>query len=325
MVLRRRGGATFARRRVLAQVRGLQMMQRSFPLAVVFTVGVALAPDLARATPPPKPVSDMIAAAAGDPAALKAVVEAAKKTNPDSVAEIDAQVAALAEHAQADKEARMASQGFFEGWTGEGQVGGSISTGNTSERGLALGLGFAKESLRWRHTIDLAADYQKTEGEVTKERYFAGYTGAYKFSDRIYVIGILSAEKDKFAGFKSRFTEGLGIGYQVIDRPDLKFSLEAGPALRQTNYYFAKDEDSLAGRVAGDLAWNITPDTVFTEHASGYFASDTNTITSITAITTKLMGNLSGRASYEIRYETDPPLGREDTDTTTRLTAVYSF
>jgi putative salt-induced outer membrane protein len=294
-------------------------------LGGAFAIGMALAPTAAVAAPPPKPVSDMIDAAAGDPEALKAVVAAAKKTNPDSTAEIDAQVAALAERAQADKQARLAGQGFFQGWTGKGEVGGSIATGNTSERGVALGLGFAKETLKWRHTVDLAADYLKTEDVVTQERYFAGYTGAYKFNERIYVIGVLSAEKDKFAGFRSRFAEGLGVGYQVIDRPDLKFSLEAGPALRQTRYYFAKDEDSLAGRVAGALAWNITPDTEFTENASAYFASDTNTIISMTAITTKLSGDLSGRASYEIRYETDPPFGRKDTDTTTRLTVVYSF
>lgn len=301
------------------------MTRQSSRFVLAFAVGIALAPGLALATPPPKAVSDMIDAAAGDAAALKAVVDTAKKTNPDFIAEIDAQVAALADRAKADKETRMASESFFEGWHGKGELGGVISTGNSSERGLAVGLGFEKETLKWRHTIALAADYQKNDHVLTKERYFAGYTGAYKFNERIYVVGVLSAEQDKFAGFKSRFTEGLGIGYQVINRPDLKFSLEAGPALRQTNYYFAEDEDLLAGRVAGDLAWNITPDTVFTEHASAYFDKNTNTVTSITAITTKLMGDLSGRASYEIRYETDPPLGREDTDTTTRLTVVYSF
>jgi putative salt-induced outer membrane protein len=301
------------------------MTRESFRFVLAFAAGVVFTPALALATPPPKPVSDMIDAAAGDPAALKAVVEAAKKTNPDSIAEIDAQVAALGDRAKADKEARMASQSFFEGWHGKGEIGGAISTGNTSDRGLAVGLGFEKETLKWRHTIDLAADYQKTDGEVTKERYFAGYTGAYKFSERIYVVGVLSAEQDKFAGFKSRFTEGLGVGYQVIDRPALKFSVEAGPALRQTNFYFAEDENNVAGRVAGNLSWNITADTVFTETASAYFASDTNSIESTTAITTKLMGALSGRASYNIRYETDPPFGREDTDTTTRLTVVYSF
>lgn len=302
------------------------MPQTMFKVALAASSLLAcMAPALAQAAPLPGPVADMIDAASGDPAALKAVVEAAKKTNPDSVAEIDAQVAGLAAKAEADKTARLASQSFFEGWSGEGEVGGSISTGNTSDRGLALGLGFAKESLRWRHSIDLAVDYQKTEGDLTKERYFAGYQGAYKFNERLYVVGVLSAERDKFAGFKSRFTEGLNLGYLVIDDPNLRFSLEAGPAFRQTSYYLEGDDSDLTGRVAGDLAWTIRPDTVFTQTAAAYLASSNSTITATTAITTKLMGDLSGRASFEIRYETDPPLGREDTDTTSRVTMVYSF
>jgi len=54
----------------------------------------------AHAEPVPASVAAMIDAAAGDPASLKTVADIAKKTNPGSAAEIDAQVAGYQELAR---------------------------------------------------------------------------------------------------------------------------------------------------------------------------------------------------------------------------------
>ena len=43
------------------------------------------------------------------------------------------------------------------------------------------------------------------------------------------------------------------------------------------------------------------------------------------AVTTKLQKRLSARASYEVRHEAAPPVGRKNTDTTTRLTLVFTY
>lgn len=296
--------------------------QLFFPLALL-TVG--LVPAAVQAAPLPQPVADMISAAAGSPETLKAVVETAKKTNPDSVAEIDAQVASLAKEAEAARVAKIESQDAWEGWGGEGSLGAFISTGNVEDNGVAAGLKFAKETLRWRHQFDLAADYEETSDVVVKERYFAGYAANYKFSERFYAVGVLSAEKDKFAGFKSRFTESVGLGYRVIDRETLKLSFEGGPALRQTDFYDVGSDSTVSGRVAGAFQWTIWPGTVFTQTAAAYLESSNSTLDAISAVTTKLQGDLSARASFDYRHEASPPPGREKTDTTTRMTLVYSF
>ncbi|HEX5262648.1 MAG TPA: DUF481 domain-containing protein, partial [Phenylobacterium sp.] len=141
-------------------------------MAAALAVGsgwLAFTPGSAQATPPPKAVIDMIDAAAGDPATLKTVVEIAKKTNPDSTAEIDAEVKALAERAEAERVAKLSHQTFFEGWSGKGQAGGFVSTGNSDDRGLTVVLGFTKESLHWRHGFEVLADYQESDGEASKE------------------------------------------------------------------------------------------------------------------------------------------------------------
>ncbi|WP_296596430.1 YdiY family protein [Phenylobacterium sp.] len=282
-------------------------------------------PAVAAAAPLPAEVSRMIEAAAETPGALATVAEVARRTHPESLAEIDAQVAALTSRAEEERIARITSLRFRDGWKGEGQAGGFVSTGNSDDVGASAGLTFAKETLRWRHEVKLAGDYQRSGGAVSKERYFAGYAGQWKLNARAFVASSLTAERDRFAGYRARFAESVGVGYRLIDRPDLKLNVQAGPALRQISYYDRGDEIAFAGRFGSDLAWTLRPDLVFTQNTSLFLDTVSSTLTSTTALTTKLRGDLSARAAFDLRVETEPPAGREHTDTTTRASLVYSF
>lgn len=302
-------------------------------LTAVALLAALAAPAVAAADPIPAGVASMIEAAAKDPAKLKVVADVAKQTNPASAAEIDARVAEINAAAEAARIEKLSSQTFLEGWTGQGEAGGFVSTGNAEESGLALGLGLKKESLKWRHRVDAIADYRETEGVKTKERYFAGYEGNYKITDRLYAVGALSWEKDVFAGIDRRFAESLGIGYRVIDQKTLHLDVDASVAARQTEYVRpqvsipGKDysESTIGGRLGGRLVWDINENTSLSEVAVAYIDSRSNTLESTTALTTRLSGSLAARLSFNIRNESDPPLGREQTDTTTRASLVYSF
>jgi putative salt-induced outer membrane protein len=288
-------------------------------------VPFALAAVATHATPVPPSVAAMIDAAAGDPAALKTVSDLAKKTNPDSTAEIDAQVAKITAANDAARTEKLEHQSFTEGWSGEGSLGAFASSGNTSSSGVALALKLAKESLKWKNTFGAGINYQKDDGVKTQERYFVGDKLDYKFSDRLYAYGLLGWEHDKFAGYDSRFSESLGLGYKLIATPKITLGLEGGPALRQTSYVSGIDDSVFNGRVAGNFVWNIGPTTAFSEVASYYFGSGGNTLTSDTALTSKLYNKLSARLSFYVQNESDPQPGHEATDTTTRLMLVYGF
>lgn len=91
------------------------------------------------AQPPPEPVVRLIteAAATGNPAILKDTVDLAKRTYPTSAAEIDALVANLQAQSKSARLARLQQQDFFEGWSGEREVGADETTGtvqNTTVR-----------------------------------------------------------------------------------------------------------------------------------------------------------------------------------------------
>jgi len=285
----------------------------------------ALLPTAAFAEAVPASVAAMIDAAAGDPAALKTVADIAKKTNPGSATEIDAQVAGLKTKAEEARVAKLESQSFTEGWSGEGTIGAFTSSGNTSSTGVAVGVKLVKEGVKWKNTLAGAVNYQKDNGVTSQERYFVGYDVNYKFSDRFYALGLASWERDTFAGYNSRFSESLGLGYKLLSTPKVLLAVEGGPALRQTDYILTGSVNDFAGRVAGNFVWNISPTTAFTEKASYFFGGDTNTITSETALTSKLYGALSARISFFIQNESNPQPGLEATDTTTRFTLVYGF
>jgi putative salt-induced outer membrane protein len=281
----------------------------------------------AQADPIPEKVADMIraASAGGDPIELAATVKIAKKTNPHSVREIDTLAAKLRSEADARHRAELMRWGFFDGWKGQGEAGLSNSTGNTRSTNVALGLNFTRNGLAWDHILTATVDYQRDNGIESKSRYFAGYSTHYKFDGRLYGVGLLSWEADRFAGFNNRLSESIGFGYAVLQSPNMTLSVEAGPALRQTDFIAGGSQNSFAGRAAANYQWNILPDLTFTQTVSFYGEGRDSTLVSDTGLTANLIGALSARASYHVQYETDPPLALENTDATSRITLVYSF
>src|SRR6476469_5297927 len=112
-----------------------------------------LIPEFAFADPIPEPIIQIITEAAktGNAATLQTTVNLAKTTNPRSVAEIDVLVANLQREADASRVARVSTQGFFEGWKGEGEIGASLTTGTSKNKQVAVGINLAKDGLDWRH------------------------------------------------------------------------------------------------------------------------------------------------------------------------------
>lgn len=281
----------------------------------------------AMAAPIPPKVEQMIraAAASSDGTALDATVKFAKKANPQAAKEIDALVARQKAYYAAREHYRLRHQGFFQGWTGQGEAGASNSTGNTRSTNIALGLNFTRHGFRWDQAFNATVDYQRDNGVESKSRYFASYSGHYNVTGRFYTLGLISWEDDRFAGYDQRLSETVGLGYKILRGPAMTLAVEGGPALRQTDYIVGTQESKLADRASMTYQWNILPNLTFTQAATYYGGADDSTITSDTGVTVKVMGNLSARASYHVQYESSPPLALVKTDTTTRLTLVYDF
>ncbi len=294
-------------------------------ISAATAVALALAAHPAHAAPLPRAVADIIDAAADDPDALSVVARAVKKANPGAAADVDAHVAALTARVAAEKARQVADLGLFEGWTGDIDLGGAINTGNTDDRSLTAALVLDRETPVWEQQVNLRVSFKSEDGDTTTDRYFLTYAIIRNLNARLYVGGMLWAERDRLAGHNYRFSEGLGLGYRLVQTLGLKLSAEGGLALRQSEYLVRGHEATVAARLAGYLTWRIAPRLEFSQNLVTYLDTKNSTVLARSALTTRLQGNLSARASYEVRYEDNPPEGRELTDTTTRATLAFDF
>jgi putative salt-induced outer membrane protein len=280
----------------------------------------------AQAEPMPAGAETMIrAAAAKGDASLSATAAIARKSFPKSAKEIDRLVKTLHTLEAQRHRVRLLHQGLLQGWKGSVQIGAANSTGNTRSTGFHFAAAAKREGLAWTHAAAASVDYERVNGAETKGRYFASYQANYTFDDRLYLLGLVSWEDNRFAGFTDRRSEGLGFGYALIREPDLKLSLEGGPALRQTDYVHDGKVDSFAPRAAVHYDWAIMPNVHFTQDTSYFSENRDSTVTADTGLRVGMSGNLSLQASYLAQYESDPAGTVGRFNGTTRLTLNCAF
>jgi len=264
------------------------------------------------------------AARSGDGEKADTVAGFAKELHPESAEEIDAIVAA----ARADREAArletIANARLLENWMGTVEVGGSIATGNSDTLTFSAGLNLKKESLHWRHSITGLADIQRNDGVNSQHRLLAGYQVDRTIAQRLYTSTSFGFERNEVAGLNSRFTEALNLGYKVIDRPNLSWRLEGGPALRQAKFTDRSD-NGLAVRAASEFGWDISSRARLTQTTTGFVENRGESVRSSTALTSQLRGALAARLSLNVQYESNPPPGDKKVDTVTRATLIYGF
>ncbi len=284
--------------------------------------------------PPPDPVGNMLAAAiaSGKDGDVEAVAKLAKATNPDLATEIDARVIAyraerkrLKDEAAAAERAKLAASKFWQNWKGEGQIGASQSSGNTKSAGLSAGIALARKGIDWSHRLRAQADYQRTNGRTSVERYVLELEPQYRIDDRTFAFGLGRWEQDRILGYDTRWNMSGGLGYKVLDGKKMTLSLKGGPAFRQTDFVSGEEDTEMTALAGLDFGWQLSPTLRLTQVASTIVGEANSSTSSLTALNAKLTGALSARVAYSAQIDTSPPPGIESVDTQTRFTLVYGF
>jgi len=298
------------------------------PLALLAApMAPATVASTAEPAPIPPPVKAMLdaAIASGNDAEIATVAKYARTAAPQSADAIAALVDGWHRDQAAKREAKIRDAGPLDLWRGKAELGGYVTTGNTRDVGASAALDLSRETLRWRHKLHFAADYQESAGLVSREHYLASYEPNFKFSPRGYVYGAAQYESDRFLGYSSRYSASFGAGYSAIKQSDLKLDVELGPAYRDTDFTDGSLESSVAARGSVAFDWKLSRAISFTQNASAYMQKVNSTVSSTTALNAKLIGPLAAKLSYAVQYESTPPVGRVGTDTTSRASLVYSF
>lgn len=282
----------------------------------------------------PRATRDLIEAAydAGDDTTVTALFKLARRTNPQAERQIEALEAEIAAK-RAEKLARaareradqLAAASFIDNWKGEVELGGSRSTGNNKTLAIYGALGLDREGLKWQHSVKARADFQRSNGRTTADRYRVSWQPNYKINDEIFIYGLTQYERDRFLGYSSRYTVSSGVGFTLISQSDTKLSVQGGPALRYTDSIGEPNETGAAARASLSLRWKVTPTLNLSQDAAVYLERGDTNAQSTTSLDTRLIGQLKARFSYDVQYEDRDVRGREPLDTISRATLVYSF
>lgn len=222
------------------------------------------------------------------------------------------------------------AQGDAEGWSGEGSFSAGVTTGNTETTDLGLGVKANNDIGLWAFGFEAAADYGDTDGVETKNRIFLGTNADRQINDKLFGFGQLSYEKDEFSGFESRAFVGGGLGYDIYSTDALNWTVRGGPGLKIDEVLDpatgeTETEDSLGAIAESNFAYQFNDNVGFSNDTSILYAETSTQIGNIAALTASLTNTLSARVSLEVRHDTDPVVGFEDTDTISRVSLVYGF
>ncbi|WP_125957188.1 YdiY family protein [Novosphingobium sp. MD-1] len=274
-----------------------------------------------------RPLRSMLdaAIASSNDADIDTIAKYLKQASPADAAEIDRTIGDHRAQIAAAKEEKLRHLGLLEGWKGEGQIGATQSSGNATTVGLTAGLGLTRESLRWRFSLRALADYQRNNGQTSRNQMLFAFEPNYRFNERLFAYGLAQYERDRFAGFTSRTTLSGGLGYRVTAQPNFTVDVKAGPAWRKTSYIGEPAASDLTGLAALNARWAISRTLTLTEDANALYSRDNTNLNSLTSLSAKLSNALSARVSYQFTNNSNPPAGFKKTDTVTRFTMVYGF
>lgn len=217
------------------------------------------------------------------------------------------------------------AQFFFDAWKGEAELGGIVTSGNTKTQSLSSKLSLVNEQEKWRNSFRSETLVSSDAVRTTAERYLLAGKSDYKFGDESYIFGLLSADRDRFSGYKYRLSLSSGYGRRLIQEENLGLDLEAGPGVRRSRLQDGPTDNELFLGTASNFFWNFSETSALTQTISTEFGTDITIARSITGLKTQIAGNLAMKVTITSKYTSIVPESRKKTDIETAITMVYGF
>lgn len=210
-------------------------------------------------------------------------------------------------------------------WSGKAALGYLATSGNTESSSLNSAAEIGYTHGNWTHLLDGTAIKAEENDQSTAEAYKVGWKSEYSFSEHNYLFGRLTWRKDLFSGYDQQFSQTVGYGRRIIDSEKHRLSAEIGAGARQSELRDGTMEDDFIGRGGVKYRWLLTDTSTFTQEIAIESGSANTYTESITALKTRVLGDLALVASYTIKNNSDVPVGTEKTDTYTALSLEYEF
>jgi putative salt-induced outer membrane protein len=213
-------------------------------------------------------------------------------------------------------------------WTGKGEAGVAIASGNTDTKSANVKLGIGKKAGAWEHSAGLAGVYVSDSVGTTAQRWEVAGQSHFNFNPRDYWYGGLRYEDDRFSGFKYQAIASTGVGRKFIDNDTTKFTGQVGIGYkffetRGTLLVPGKSDSSVAGVAGADYTHKFNASTSFFDHANIEASSGNTFFQNELGVAVKMSDRMALALAYAVRYNTDPPALFKKTDTLTTINLVY--
>jgi putative salt-induced outer membrane protein len=209
-------------------------------------------------------------------------------------------------------------------WTGKGDLGVSIATGNSENQAASANLELRNTVDDWKHTLGFAGNYGSDSGSTTAQRWEVRGQTQYAFTSRAYAFGALRYEDDRFSQYDFQSSVAGGLGYHIIDNERTKLWVQGGPGYRYAEIQLTgESEDGLIFR--GDLGFEhrLTDTTRIVDRFLVEAGSDNTYLQNDIGLEVTISGALGLRVAYQVRHNTDVLPGVERTDTLTTVGLLY--
>lgn len=224
-------------------------------------------------------------------------------------------------------------------WTGQGQGGLLISSGNSQSTSVNAKLDLAETNGPWKNIAFLGGFYGKNSGITSGERIEGRYELDHTISDRLFWFGNVNAIRDLFSGFDYQATLATGVGYKIIDNADTKLAGRVGIGYqRLETQSLTKDasgavvqrvngpsQGDLVGTAGLNYEQKLSASTKLIDKLLVTSGSLNTSVANDLGLQVSMSDALALSVGYGIHYNTDPAAGVKKLDQVTTVNVVYSI
>lgn len=213
-------------------------------------------------------------------------------------------------------------------WSGKAELSFVSTSGNTDTQTL----GFAGEVSYKPDPWSVAArgTFVRAEsgGDLKARTLDLALRTGYKLAPHLEAFDLCGYYENGFAGIDHRWTEDLGVAWEVLYEGSHKLKVEAGVGYTKEARITDEDRSFATARVAFGYKWAISKTAEFTEDFA--FVEDLKDtsdwrIQNVASVSATMTSLLSLKISHTLAFLNQPPAGFRKTDTITSAAIVAKF
>ncbi|MEE4361813.1 MAG: DUF481 domain-containing protein [Pseudomonadales bacterium] len=218
----------------------------------------------------------------------------------------------------------VVSAGAQAEWQPTAELGFVNTTGNSEASTFNTKIAVKGEFDKWTHEAHALAVRGEANGETNAERYELAGSSHYALSDRRYLAGTGRYERDDFSPFEYQATAAVSYGWFAIKSERQNLLLELGPGVRVAERVSGESDTNLIGRGLVDYSIDISETAKFYNIFLTEAGKDNTFIQNDTGIAVKINASFALKAGYQIRRNSETPVGTENVDTLTTVNLVWT-